>query len=171
MEKVDTLIDLLAENISEKIKEEKEKHGEIAEKTKALAELISARNQIRRKENAESVKETKYKISVEGAEEYKEVIREIKNAVIEYREEIDKLNASLEREIELSGNLNAGEKNQIDLFADQIDMCITEECKKLKNAANPKDELKKYIRQIRWKNPELAVYLQRRMSRVLNLDN
>lgn len=49
----------------------------------------------------ESVKETKYKISVEGAEEYKEVIREIKNAVIEYREEIDKLNASLEREIEL----------------------------------------------------------------------
>lgn len=64
-----------------------------------------------------------------------------------------------------------GEKNQIDLFADQIDMCIKEECKKLKNAANPKDELKKYIRQIRWKNPELAIYLQRRMSKVLNLDN
>lgn len=170
MEKVDTLIDLLAENISEKIKEEKEKYGEIAEKAKALAELISARNQLRREENAESVKETKYKISVEGAEAYKEVIREMKNAVIEHREEIDKLNASLEREIELSGNLNAG-KNQIDLFAYQIDMCITEECKKLKNAVNPQDELKKYTRQIRWKNPELAVYLQRRMSRFLNLDN
>lgn len=85
-------------------------------------------------ESVESVKETKYKISVEGSEEL-------------------------------------AETNQIDLFVDRIDMCITEECKKLKNAANPKDELKKYIRQIRWKNPELAVYLQRRMSKVLNLDN
>ena len=81
-----------------------------------------------------SVKETKYKISVEDSKEL-------------------------------------AEKNQIDLFVDQIDMCIKEECKKLKNAANPKDELKKYIRQIRWKNPELAIYLQRRMSKVLNLDN
>lgn len=46
MEKVDTLIDLLAENISEKIKKKNEKPGEIAEKAKALAELISARAQM-----------------------------------------------------------------------------------------------------------------------------
>lgn len=51
--------------------------------------------------NKDSIKETKYKISVEGAEEYKEEIQEMKNAVIEYRKEIDKLNASMEREIEL----------------------------------------------------------------------
>lgn len=46
VEKVDTLIDLLAENISEKIKKKNEKPGEIAEKAKALAELISARAQM-----------------------------------------------------------------------------------------------------------------------------
>ena len=51
--------------------------------------------------NKDSIKETKYKISVDGAEEYKEEIQEMKNAVIEYRKEIDKLNASMEREIEL----------------------------------------------------------------------
>lgn len=43
MEKVDALIEALAEHISEKISSGRESEGEIAEKTKALAELISAR--------------------------------------------------------------------------------------------------------------------------------
>ena len=43
MEKVDALIEALAEHISEKISSGREDEGEIAEKTKALAELISAR--------------------------------------------------------------------------------------------------------------------------------
>lgn len=43
MKKVDVLIDALAENITEKIKNGKEMQGEVVEKTKALAELISAR--------------------------------------------------------------------------------------------------------------------------------
>ena len=72
---------------------------------KSIGDFGGKRNQMRtnRKEEreVESVKATKYKISVEGYEEYKEEIQEMKNAVIEYREEIDKLNASMEREIEL----------------------------------------------------------------------
>ncbi len=43
MEKVDALIEALAEHISDVIASEKECEGEISEKTKALAELISAR--------------------------------------------------------------------------------------------------------------------------------
>ena len=53
----------------------------------------------------------------------------------------------------------------------RIDECIQEECEKMKNAANPKVELKRYIRQIRWKDPELAVHLQKRMSKILDLDD
>lgn len=43
MEKVDALIEALAEHISDVITSGKECEGEISEKTKALAELISAR--------------------------------------------------------------------------------------------------------------------------------
>lgn len=43
MEKVDALIEALAEHISDVIASGKECEGEISEKTKALAELISAR--------------------------------------------------------------------------------------------------------------------------------
>lgn len=43
MEKVDALIEALAEHISDVIASGKEYEGEISEKTKALAELISAR--------------------------------------------------------------------------------------------------------------------------------
>lgn len=49
----------------------------------------------------ENVKETKIKICIEGAEEYKEKMQEMKNAVVEYREEIDRANNSLQRQIEL----------------------------------------------------------------------
>ena len=43
MYEVDKLIEKLAIHISEIISSDKEREGEIAEKTKALAELISAR--------------------------------------------------------------------------------------------------------------------------------
>lgn len=46
MIKVDTLIEKLAESITDKIESGKEVPGEIAEKTKALAELITARAQM-----------------------------------------------------------------------------------------------------------------------------
>ncbi|WP_337404563.1 hypothetical protein [Suilimivivens sp.] len=49
----------------------------------------------------ENVKETKIKICIEGYEEYKEKMQEMKNAVVEYREEIDRANNSLQRQIEL----------------------------------------------------------------------
>lgn len=46
MNKVDELIETLAEHITERIKEDAEIGNEIAEKTKALAELVSARAQV-----------------------------------------------------------------------------------------------------------------------------
>lgn len=49
----------------------------------------------------ENVKETKIKICIEGSEEYKKEMQEMKNAVVEYREEIDRANNSLQRQIEL----------------------------------------------------------------------
>lgn len=41
--KVDELIEVLSEHIKELVNSDKEKDNEIAEKTKALAELITAR--------------------------------------------------------------------------------------------------------------------------------
>lgn len=69
------------------------------------------------------------------------------------------------------GRTMTNHMDEIDLFVNRIDKCIQEECEKMKNAANPKVELKRYIRQIRWKNPELAVHLQKRMSKILDLDD
>ena len=93
---------LLDEQTKKKVFEKKANQfkADVATFTDSIVEQI-----VGEKINKESVKETKYKISVEGFEEYKEEIREMKNAVIEYREEIDKLNVSLEREIELIGKL------------------------------------------------------------------
>lgn len=62
-------------------------------------------------------------------------------------------------------------KNQIDLFVEDLEERITAECEKLKKEASPKTAMKKYIRQIAWKEPELAAYLQKRMSQILNLND
>lgn len=43
MEKIDELIDALADHIKKRIDEGNDLNNEIAEKTKALAELVSAR--------------------------------------------------------------------------------------------------------------------------------
>ena len=89
---------LLDEQTKKKVFEKKANQfkADVAAFTDSIVEQI-----VGEKINKDSIKETKYKISVEGAEEYKEEIQEMKNAVIEYRKEIDKLNASMEREIEL----------------------------------------------------------------------
>lgn len=89
---------LLDEQTKKKVFEKKANHfkADVATFTDSIVEQI-----VGEKINKDSIKETTYKISVEGDEEYKEEIQEIKNAVIEYRKEIDKLNASMERKIEL----------------------------------------------------------------------
>ena len=89
---------LLDEQTKKKVFEKKANQfkADVAALADSIVEKI-----VGEKINKDSIKETKYKISVDGAEEYKEEIQEMKNAVIEYRKEIDKLNASMEREIEL----------------------------------------------------------------------
>ena len=54
--------------------------------------------------------------------------------------------------------------NQIDLFVNDLEERITAECEKLKKEASPKVSIKKYIHRIRWKEPELAAYLLKRME-------
>ena len=55
----------------------------------------------------ESVMEKRViRISVDGGEEYKREFQEMKKITEELREEIDKLNVSLEKEIELITKIN-----------------------------------------------------------------
>ena len=55
----------------------------------------------------ESVMENRViRISVDGAEEYKREFQEMKKITEELREEIEKLNVSLEKEIELITKIN-----------------------------------------------------------------
>ena len=71
---------LLDEQTKKKVFEEKANQlkADVATFTDSIVEQI-----VGEKINKESVKETKYKISVEGSEEYKEEIQEMKNAVRE----------------------------------------------------------------------------------------
>ena len=67
-----------------------------------------------------------------------------------------------------------GKNNMADAivqFTTKIDTCVEEECKKIKETANPRDEMNRYIKQIRWTSPELAKHLKKRMSNILNLDD
>ncbi len=52
-----------------------------------------------------------------------------------------------------------------------IDKRIENECEIIKTAANPRKEVEKYFRNLRWETPELAVYVKKVMSDVLNLDD
>lgn len=61
--------------------------------------------------------------------------------------------------------------DQIDLLVNDLEKCVIEECAKLKKEANPKTEMQNYIRQIAWEEPELAAYLQKRMSQILNFND
>lgn len=60
------------------------------------------------------------------------------------------------------------EKSPWALFFEDIENRVAEECERLKKEANPKKEMKDYIRQTAWMEPELASYLQKKMSKILN---
>ena len=53
----------------------------------------------------------------------------------------------------------------------RIKRCVIDECEILRKTANPQKEFEKYIRNIRWNNPELAAYLKKEMSALLNFDD
>ena len=59
------------------------------------------------------------------------------------------------------------------LYADtlklDIDKRIEEEVKKIKTMANPEKEIERYFRHLRWRTPELAMYVRFQMSNILDL--
>ena len=61
--------------------------------------------------------------------------------------------------------------DQIDLLVNDLEKRVIEECEKLRKEANPKAQMQNHIRQIAWKEPELATYLRKRMSQILNFND
>jgi len=61
--------------------------------------------------------------------------------------------------------------DQIDLLVNDLEKRVIEECEKLKKEANPKAQMQNHIRQIAWKEPELAAYLRKKMSQILNFND
>lgn len=50
-----------------------------------------------------------------------------------------------------------------------IDKRIREETEKIKTMANPEKEIERYFRHLRWRIPELALYIRFQMLNILNL--
>lgn len=50
-----------------------------------------------------------------------------------------------------------------------IDKRIREETEKIKKMANPEKEIERYFRHLRWRTPELAMYVRFQMLNILNL--
>ena len=50
-----------------------------------------------------------------------------------------------------------------------IDKRIREETEKIKTMANPEKEIERYYRHLRWRTPELAMYVRFQMLNILNL--
>lgn len=50
-----------------------------------------------------------------------------------------------------------------------IDKRIREETEKIKTMANPEKEIERYFRHLRWRTPELALYIRFQMLNILNL--
>ena len=50
-----------------------------------------------------------------------------------------------------------------------IDKRIREETEKIKTMANPEKEIERYFRHLRWRTPELAMYIRFQMLNILNL--
>ena len=50
-----------------------------------------------------------------------------------------------------------------------IDKRIKEETEKIKTMANPEKEIERYFRHLRWRTPELALYVRFQMLNILNL--
>lgn len=59
------------------------------------------------------------------------------------------------------------------LYADtlrlDIEKRIREETEKIKTMANPEKEIERYFRHLRWRTPELALYIRFQMLNILNL--
>lgn len=62
-------------------------------------------------------------------------------------------------------------RKDIENLQKKIKQCVVDECVNIRKAANPKREMHEYIRNIRWTSPELAAYLEKEMSTVLNLND
>ena len=62
-------------------------------------------------------------------------------------------------------------KNRIENLEKDLKQRISNECETIKEAANPREELHRYIKNIRWNSPELAAYLEKEMLTILNFDN
>ena len=52
-----------------------------------------------------------------------------------------------------------------------IDKRIREETEKIKTMTNPEKEIERYFRHLRWRTPELALYVRFQMLNILNLDD
>lgn len=50
-----------------------------------------------------------------------------------------------------------------------IDKRIREETEKIKTMANPEKEIERYFRHLRWRTPELAMYVRFQMLNIINL--
>ena len=50
-----------------------------------------------------------------------------------------------------------------------IEKRIEEEVKKIKTMPNPEKEIERYYRHLRWRTPELAMYVRFQMLNILNL--
>lgn len=59
----------------------------------------------------------------------------------------------------------------IDELEKDINERIRKECEEIRKADNPRETVKEYVRNIRWHSPELAAYLKKTMSVMLNLDD
>lgn len=62
-------------------------------------------------------------------------------------------------------------RERIENLKKRIDQCIKDECETIRKAANPRKEMHEYVRNIRWTSPELAAYLKKTMSGILDLDD
>ncbi len=60
-------------------------------------------------------------------------------------------------------------KERIENLQEKIRQYVTDECESIRKAANPRREMHEYIRHIRWTSPELAAYLEKEMSAILDL--
>lgn len=68
--------------------------------------------------------------------------------------------------------MNEAESNKrIVKLKDDIRERVAAECNEIKKADNPRKELLHYVRNISWVSPELAAYLKKEASIILNLDD
>lgn len=59
-------------------------------------------------------------------------------------------------------------KSRIETLERDLKKRISQECEYIKKAINPMHEMNIYIKNIQWESPELAAFLKREMSAVLD---